>query len=352
MRELTIDSDHHLPRATLGTIMPFLPLRWQKYLSTGGSPDRLGHRLPEPPYQPQDPAPAGAAQVDEVRRLLDERAIEAAVLNPRDAAGVGALANPDLGAAAAAATNDWLAKTWLDVDPRFKGSIVLSLRDPKQAAAEIKRWAPDPRMVQVLLAWPPGLLSDRSFLPVLEAAAEAGLVLTLEAGGAYAGANKAMTPVGFPLSELEFRLGAEYTAQPHLAALILNGVFERLPGLKVVFSGFGIAWLPSLLWRMDDEYERGRFGRAELPRPPSEYVRSSVRFTTQTVELPAQTADLVTLLSLVGGQELLLYASGDPKDPVPDAFADALPSGWRPAVLRENALAVYAGRAQLAGTRP
>jgi predicted TIM-barrel fold metal-dependent hydrolase len=286
-----------------------------------------------------------------VRRLLDEQAIELAVLNPRDAAGVGALANPDLGASAAAATNDWLAKSWLDADARFRGSVVLSLRDPRQAAHEVRRWASDSRMVQALVAWPPVLLADRSLLPVLEAVSEAGLALMLDAGGAYAGANKGLTPVGYPRSELEYRLGDEYTGQAHLAALVLNGVFDRFPSLNVVFSGFGIAWLPSMLWRMDDEYARGRYGGTELARPPSDYVRSSVRFTTKTVELPARARDLVTLLSLVGGQDLLLYASGDPDDPVPATFTEALHEDWRSAVLRENALALYAGRAQLSGAR-
>lgn len=352
MPEPRIDSDFHVPRATLGSIMPFLPDRWRKYLSTGGSTDRAGHSLPEPPYQPPASTLAAATQVEGARRVLDERATEAAVLNPGSAAGVAGLANPDFGAAVAAATNDWLARTWLDADPRFRGSIVVGLRDPRQAVAEIQRWAGDRRMVQVLVAWPPGLLADRSFRPVLEAAVGAGLAFALEAGGAYAGANKALVPVGFPLTELEFRLGAEYTAQPHLLALVLNGTFDRFPNLNVVFSGFGLAWLPSLLWRMDDEYRRARYGRTVLARLPSDYVRQHVRLTTRTVQLPADRAELVTLLSLVEAEHLLLYASGDPDDDVPNAFVEAIPSGWRPSVLRENALRLYAGRAQLFEAKP
>jgi predicted TIM-barrel fold metal-dependent hydrolase len=345
MPELRIDCDFLAQRATLPLIMPFLPLRWQKYMSTGGNIDRAGQMLPEPPFPRK--APAWGSSPEAARSHLDQRGVELALLNPGDATGVGALAHPDLGAAAAAATNDWLAKTWLDFDPRFRSTIVVSLRDPKQAAAEVRRWAGDPRVLQVLVSWPPGLLGDRSFRPFLEAAAESRLAIMIEFGGAYAGANKAMLPIGFPTSELEFKLGAEYGAQPHLLSLVMNGWLDRLPTLNVVFSGFGLAWLPSLIWRLDDEYTRATYDRPRLEHEPSHYVRRNLRFTTRTVELSPQPTDLVALLRQIGGQDLLLFASGEAGDDAAETFVDALPIRWRAQVLRENARSLYTRRGQL-----
>ena len=61
------------------------------------------------------------------------------------------LHNLDFANALMRAVNEWTAHTWLDHDPRWRGSIVVNANDPAEAAAEIKRAAADPRFVQALL---------------------------------------------------------------------------------------------------------------------------------------------------------------------------------------------------------
>src|SRR2546425_349192 len=41
-----------------------------------------------------------------------------------------------------------------------------------------------------------------------------------------------------------------------LAALIFSGALERHPGLKIVLAETGIGWLPYMLERMDDTYQK------------------------------------------------------------------------------------------------
>ena len=84
----------------------------------------------------------------------------------------------DLASAYASALNDWTRGEFLDRDPRFRASIVVSLENIELAVAEIERCAPDQRFVQVLLlvgtARP---LGRRQYWPIYEACVRHGLSL-------------------------------------------------------------------------------------------------------------------------------------------------------------------------------
>ena len=60
---------------------------------------------------------------------------------------------------------------------------------------------------------------------------------------------------------------------PALAA-VFGGVFERFPDLQVAFTEQGADWIPSMLERMDEQYQlpvRARDHRASLTKSPSGY---------------------------------------------------------------------------------
>src|ERR671939_127665 len=79
--------------------------------------------------------------------FLDPERVAYAILTPLG--GGGGLANLELGAAWAAAVNDWQVAEWLDFDDRLRASIQLPFEDPPAAVAEIPRLPSDKRHVPV-----------------------------------------------------------------------------------------------------------------------------------------------------------------------------------------------------------
>ncbi|WLA67132.1 amidohydrolase family protein [Bradyrhizobium diazoefficiens] len=47
-----------------------------------------------------------------------------------------------------------------------------------------------------------------------------------------------------------------HTIAAQLASLVIEGVPERFPKLKIVFIEGGFGWIPSAVWRMDQHFER------------------------------------------------------------------------------------------------
>ena len=93
------------------------------------------------------------------------------------------------------AVNDWIAREWLDHDPRLRASIVVPQQNPELAVAEIERCAPDSRFLQVMLLVSGELpLGRRQNWPIYAAAERHGLTLGIHAGSSYRHPN---TPVGW-----------------------------------------------------------------------------------------------------------------------------------------------------------
>ena len=75
-------------------------------------------------------------------------------------------------------------------------------------------------------------------------------------------------------------------ARPMVTSLVIEGVFERFPKLKVVLIEGGFAWLPALGWRLDKHWKRLQQRGAAPEAPPSEYIREHIWVTTQPMEEP------------------------------------------------------------------
>ena len=120
--------------------------------------------------------------------------------------GVQLVFSEDMAAAFCRALNDYIAKEWLDRDPRLRASIVIPMQNVEYAVDEIERCAKDKRFVQVLvLAMQEVPLGRRHYWPIYAAAERHGLPIGIHAGSAY---RNPVTSLGWPTWYIE-----DYAAQ-------------------------------------------------------------------------------------------------------------------------------------------
>ncbi len=343
------DCDIHPRASSLKVLYPWLAKRWQEHLETFG----MLHRQPwekgpaYPKAQPQasrrDAWPPGGQPGSDLAFMaaqhLDPNNVTLGILNPLGS-GQGAQ-NPDLSAAVTHAINEWQVAEWTSKDSRLKASVVVPYEDAAASAREIELRAGDKNFAQVLLlSRTAAPLGQRQYWPIYEAAQAAGLPIGIHAFG-YGGS--ALTAGGWPSYYLEEMVGHAQAQQAVTASLILEGVFERFPKLKVVMIEGGVAWAAALTWRMDAQYRKLKQELPHLQRLPSEYLRSHIWFSTQPIEEPEPRSQLAEVFDWMGWDRILFapdYQHWDFDDPA-HALPIKMTEEQRRKVFLENAQAVY-----------
>lgn len=310
-----IDCDIHVLPASPQTLRTYLPESWRHHYELFGSRGPMGIAYPRASRHaaradswPPRGGPPGS-DLDFLRiQLLDTWGISFGILNPL--LGAGTQRNLDFGAAMASAINEWQIAEWLEPEPRLRGSLSVAYEDGELAAREIDRRGRDRRFAQILLsirtAEP---LGRRKYWPLYEAAVRNELPIGIHVGGASGGPPSG---AGFHSFYFEDHTGWPMAYQSQLISMISEGVFERFPDLRIVLIEGGFAWLPPLMWRLDDAYRRLGIEAAPLRRHPSEYIREHCWVTTQPMEEPPEPAQFLRLLALMGMDHRLMFATDYP----------------------------------------
>ncbi len=328
----------------------WLPARWRDHAEMFGIGGRHGSQTgPAYPksqpnasrrdaYPPEGGRPGSSLSFMQAQHL-DANNVVLGILNPLNS-GQG-VSHPDLSAAMCRAVNEWQVADWTSQDSRLKASIVVPYEYAETAAAEIRHWAGHKDFVQVMLLSRTGEpLGNRRYWPLYEAAAEAGLPISVHAFG-YGGTP--ITSTGWPSHYIEEMTGHAQSCQALLSSMIVEGVFARFPTLKVILVEAGFAWAPALAWRMDKAWKTLRAETPHLKDLPSEYMRRHVWWTTQPMEEPEPREHLLDTIGWMGWDKLLFatdYPHWDFDDP---AHALPLPvaEDRRHAFFLGNARAVY-----------
>jgi predicted TIM-barrel fold metal-dependent hydrolase len=237
---------------------------------------------------------------------LDRGRLECAVLYPTAGLAIGWVREPDLAVALCRAYNDFFHQELAAASPRLKGVALLPLQDPAAAVAELRRarglGAVGAMLPAVGLRKP---LGHPDFWPIYAEAERLDCMVGVHAtvrGPHYYGAD-----LFDRLIEVH-TLSHPFGQMIQMTSLVLQGVFDAFPRLRVAFLEAGCTWVPYWLGRLDEEWEkRGALEAPRCRRKPSEYL------TGEQVFYPAEAGEWL-LGPTVGalGRAGIVYASDFP----------------------------------------
>lgn len=281
------------------------------------------------------------------QQVLDATSSEQAVLGYDDGLLAMGVSHYHLARAVARAANRWTLERWVGVDPRLHGLVLVCSAVPEDAADDVREFGTHQGMVGVALGVN-GLgrpFGHAAYLPIHQAAAELELPLVLQVGSdAVSSLDSSPTAGGLPSTYAEYAAHGVQPLMGHVSSMIMQGIFERFPRLKVLLVGGGAAWLPAYLWRLDYWYKTNSKEAPWLTKLPSQYFSEHVRIGTHSLEAPAERERLARALgTLANIDRLLVYTSCYPDYNSESAasIADRLPEDWAPRVFHENARELY-----------
>jgi predicted TIM-barrel fold metal-dependent hydrolase len=181
------------------------------------------------------------------------------------------------------AYNQYVADFGRTMPGRFFGLGCLPNHDPQAAVDEVRRCAALGLKGGVFVPWGSAMpVWDEMWDPMWAAAAQADLVISFHVfeGGA-ATVPRAINGVTSKASAGAWTCVAPMQMDEILCSVILSGVCERHPRLRLVLGESGIGWLPYMLERLDDTYEERLSDDLQLPLPPSAYFKRQIYATFQ-----------------------------------------------------------------------
>lgn len=229
--------------------------------------------------------------------------------------------------ALAKSSNDFMVDAIRRHPDRFAGLAAIAPQDPSAAAKELERGVKTLGLKGAIVnSHTRGeYLDDDKFWPIFEAAEALNVPVYIHPTALPAAMIQPFLERG--LDGAIYGFAAETGL--HILRIIVSGVFDRFPGLKIVVGHLGEG-LPYWLFRIDFMHNRmvaaNRYASVQkLQRKPSEYFRENLYVTTSGMawEPPILYAQSVL------GIDRVMYAMDYPYQFVPEevAVTDNLPIG-------------------------
>jgi len=277
--------------------------------STGGFQEMAG-RITRYEHRATEQAPPGAKHRDigVTLKWMDSMGVDVACVFPTPMLGLGLNPIVEVEVQYARAYNRWLTDHILAHEPRIVSMLYLPMNDPVAALKMVEEFSGKQGVIGFLVTtvrYKP--LYNNVYMKLYAALEERGLPLAFHAATNWGDQSMNITNKFIATHALGFT----WFNIVHMTNWVVNGIPERFPGLKSIWIESGLAWVPFLMQRLDNEYMMRSSETPTLKRKPSDYMREMF-YTSQPMEMVNNRTMLEETFKMINAENQLLYASDYP----------------------------------------
>ncbi|MPY71780.1 MAG: amidohydrolase family protein [Alphaproteobacteria bacterium] len=241
------------------------------------------------------------------RRAMDSMGIDCTILFPTPLLALAEHPQLEIMVQLGKAYTRFVTEVLLPQENRLKTVVFLPLADPRESLKIVRRFAETPGVVGFMVTGQtPKPVHNNELMPVYAELEERGLPLVFHAGFNWNDPSMRLMNRFVGMHALSFVI----CNMVHMTNWVVNGMQERFPKLKVVWVESGLAWVPFLMQRLDNEFLMRPSEAPMLKRPPSEYMRD-MYFASQPMERTDMEA-LRNTMRMINAENQLLYSSDWP----------------------------------------
>ncbi len=275
-----------------------------------GSYQELAGRVTRQDGRRAEKIPAGELR-DRVltKRWMDAIGIDMVCLIPTPVLGRPFTPRPEVEVALSRAYNRWLCETVLDEEPRIRSSLYLPMSDPEAAYQMVQDFAGHKGVIGfTIIAAHYRPVYDNVYAKTYAAIEERGLPLVFHAGLTW-GREKSINLCNRFMAA--HALGFSWSNILHMTNWLCNGMPERFPKLNTIWIESGLAWIPFLMQRLDNEWMMRSSEVPLLKKRPSDYMREMF-YSTQPMEMVNNREALELTFKMINAETQLMYSSDYP----------------------------------------
>ena len=277
--------------------------------SGGGYQNLMGRVTRNPRVNSEPVPPTPHRDITLTKRWMDALGIDIVCLFPTPMLTLGLTPRPEVEVALSRAYNSWLCDKVLSSEPRIRSTLYLPLNDPEASYKMVKDFVGRKGVVGFTIVSPHyKAIYDNAYMKTYALLEEANMPLVFH--GAYAwGGDQSLSLCNKFISV--HALGFTWFNILHCTNWLCNGLPERFPKLKVCWVESGLAWVPFLMQRLDNEWMMRSSEVPLLKRKPSDYMREMF-YSTQPMEMVNNREALELTFKMINAETQLMYSSDYP----------------------------------------
>ena len=239
-------------------------------------------------------------------KWMDAMGVDYVMLFPTPMLLLGLHPVPEYEVAMSRAYNRWLTEKILQEEKRLKTMLYLPFNDPDETYKMVKDFGDREGVCGFMVVstrYKP--VYDNAYMKTYSLIEEMGKPLAFH--GSYSWNDHLLGNTNRFL--VTHALGFTVFNAVHMCNWIVNGLPERFPKMDVMWIESGLAWIPWLMQRLDNDYRMRSSEAPLLKKLPSEYMQDMF-YSSQPMEMPHDMDILEMTFKMIKAETQLCWSFG------------------------------------------